>query len=104
MRSPSRMTRSGRSPACTGTICAPRNASTPHTAISDVAATLAAPAFSGRNGLRQDWRPRVVPLAGPEAEGRLQQPLGDHFVMLVVAQDEAAALLAQHRDVRRRAA
>ena len=49
---------------------------------------------SGGNRLRQDRRHRVVPLAGPEAEGRLQQPLGDHFVMLVVAQDEAAALLA----------
>ena len=43
-----------------------------------------------RNGLRQDWRDRVVSRAGAQAERRLQQTLGDDFIVLVVAKDKAA--------------
>ena len=44
----------------------------------------------GRNGLRQNWRHRVVSRAGAQAEHRLQQTLGDDFIVLVVAKDKSA--------------
>ena len=53
----------------------------------------------GRDGLRQDRRDGVVAHAGAQTERRLQQTLGDHFVVLVVAQDKAAGSAPQHRDV-----
>ncbi len=53
-----------------------------------------------RNGLRQNRRHRVVTRTGAQAERRLQQTLGDDFVLLVVAEDEPAGLVL--RSPRRR--
>ena len=46
-----------------------------------------------RDRLRQNWRDGVVSRAGAQTERRLQQTLGDDFVVLVVAQDESAAFV-----------
>ena len=45
------------------------------------------------DGARQDGRCRVVPLAGTEAEHRLQQPLCNDLGFLVIAEQKAAALI-----------
>src|SRR3954469_1274656 len=52
-----------------------------------------------RNGLRQNWRHRVVSRTGAQTECRLQQTLGDNFVVLVVAKDKSPTLLRENRDV-----
>src|SRR4029450_315260 len=53
-----------------------------------------------RNSLRQNWRYRVISRTGAQTECRLQQTLGDNFVVLVVAQNKSSGSLSDHRDVR----
>ena len=50
---------------------------------------------SRRHGLRQNGRVGVEALTRAQAEGRTQQPVGDHLRVFVVTQEEAPALVVQ---------
>src|SRR5438093_5014673 len=52
-----------------------------------------------RNGLRQNWRYRVVSRTGAQTKRGLQQTLGDDFMVLVVAKDKSSGTFSDHRDV-----
>src|SRR6478672_12288724 len=57
------------------------------------------PAVLGGHRLRQDDGVGVIALPGPQAEQRLQEAVRYHLVLLVIFEDEAAALVREHRNV-----